>query len=362
MRSRRIMPAEVPGVTGTGHAHPGNAMVERLKTPSLAAEDTAACCPAHGLSVTDNPCRHPLIQWTTGRGERLVMSYTLRTNYHEQPAYRDAYFRFTAHAFAGTSFAAWYAKGGWNAHYQVFSLFDGADIVANVSVSTLTLLLDGHRATGVQFSAVGTLPAYRRQGLARRLMTHVLDHFAASTDLFFLFANASVLDFYPKFGFRLVQDYEFLAAMPKRSSQPVARPLDPHNAEDWRLLTQYAQHRLPVSQVWSATDYGHVLLYHALAKPHTLWYLEPLDTVMVCAVQNDVLDLYDIVSPRVWDIHAVLRGLPFPSVQWIRVHFTPDLLGLPTQALAREQRTLPFFVRGTFPLHQPCRFPAMGET
>jgi GNAT superfamily N-acetyltransferase len=168
------------------------------------------------------------------------MSYTLRVNYREQQAYRDAYFRFTAHVFAGTSFAAWYAKGGWNAHYQVFSLFDGADLVANVSVSTLAVLLAGQRARGIQFSAVGTLPASRRQGLSRQLMTHVLDHFAASTDMFFLFANASVLDFYPKFGFRLVQDYEFLAAMPQVSSQPVARPLDPHHAEDWRVLTQYA--------------------------------------------------------------------------------------------------------------------------
>jgi hypothetical protein len=84
--------------------------------------------------------------------------------------------------------------------------------------------------------------------------------------------------------------------------------------------------------------------------------------VIVAAVQDDVLDIYDIVSPHAWDIHAVLRGLRLPRIEWLRVHFTPDLLGLPTQAIAREQRTSPFFVRGTFPLHQPCRFPAMGET
>jgi predicted N-acetyltransferase YhbS len=290
------------------------------------------------------------------------MPYTLRTNYREQQAYRDAYFRFTSHVFAGTSFAAWYEKGGWNAHYQVFSLFDGEDVVANVSVSTLTVLLDGQRARGLQFSAVGTLPAYRRQGWSRQLMAHVLEQYAASTDLFFLFANASVLDFYPKFGFRLAQDYEFLAEMPEVSSQPVARALDPHNAEDWRVLAHYAHHRLPVSQVCSATDYGHIFLYHTLAKPHTLWYIEPLDTVIAAAVRGDVLDIYDIVSPQRWDIFAVLRGLQLSDIAWMRVHFTPDLLGLPTQAIARDQRACPFFVRGTFPLQQPFRFPAMGET
>jgi predicted N-acetyltransferase YhbS len=290
------------------------------------------------------------------------MPYTLRTNYRDQQAYRDAYFRFTPRVFNGVSFAPWYEKGGWNEHYQAFSLFDGDDIVANVAVSTLTLLLEGQRARGIQFSAVGTLPAYRRQGLARQLMTHVLSHYEASTDLFFLFANSTVLDFYPKFGFRLVQDYEFLAQMPALDSHPVARVLDPHNAEDWALLTHYAHHRLPVSQVFSATDDGHVFLYHALSKPYTLCHIEPLDTVMVYDVQDDVLHIYDVVSPHECDFLAVLGALRLPDVTWIRLHFTPDLIGLSTQAVARDQRIFPFFVHGAFPIHQPFCFPAMGET
>jgi predicted N-acetyltransferase YhbS len=290
------------------------------------------------------------------------MPYTLRTNYRDQPAYRDAYFRFTPRVFNGVSFSAWYEKEGWNEHYQVFSLFDGDDIVAHVSVSTLTLLLEGQRARGIQFSAVGTRPAYRRQGLARQLMTHVLSHYEASTDLFFLFANASVLDFYPKFGFRLVQDYEFLAEMPTLAFHPVARVLDPHNAEDWALLTHYAHHRLPVSQVCSATDDGHVFLYHALSKPYTLCYIQPLDTVIVYDVQGEVLNIYDIVSPDEYKFQAVLGGLRLPDVTWIRLHFTPDLIGLSTQVMARDQRAFPFFVRGALPIRQPFRFPAMGET
>ncbi len=290
------------------------------------------------------------------------MPYTLRADYRDQQTYRDAYFRFTPKVFDGVSFATWYEKGGWNEHYQVFSLFDGDEIVANVSVSILEMLLEGQRASGIQFSAVGTLPAYRRQGLSRRLMTHVLEHYEDSTDLFFLFANDSVLDFYPKFGFRLVQDDEFWAEMPELSSRPVARLLDPHNDDDWALLTHEAHHRRPVSQVYSATDYGHIFLYYALTRPNIVWYLKPLETVMAYEVQGDVLDIYDIASPHECDIYAVLCGLELPDVKHIRFHFTPDLIPIPTRAIARDQREFPFFVRGTFPLKQPFRFPSMGET
>ncbi len=292
----------------------------------------------------------------------MAMPYILRTDYRDQPAYRDAYFRFTPKVFDGVSFAEWHHKGGWNEHYQVFSLFDGDEIVSNVSVSVLTLLLVGQRARGIQFSAVGTLPSHRHQGLSRQLMTHVLEHYENSTDIFFLFANDSVLDFYPKFGFRLVQDYEFVAEMPELSSQPVARLLDPHYADDWSLLTHYAHHRRPISQVCSATDYGHIFLYYALTRTNSVWYLEPLETVIAYEIQGDVLDIYDIASPHECNIHAVLRGLKLPNIKHIRFHFTPDLISIPTHAIARDQREFPFFVRGTFPIRQPFRFPAMGET
>jgi hypothetical protein len=117
-----------------------------------------------------------------------------------------------------------------------------------------------------------------------------------------------------------------------------------------------------VSQVCSATDDGHVFLYHALSKPYTLCYIQPLDTVIVYDVQGEVLNIYDIVSPDEYKFQAVLGGLRLPDVTWIRLHFTPDLIGLSTQVIARDQRAFPFFVRGALPIRQPFRFPAMGET
>jgi hypothetical protein len=84
--------------------------------------------------------------------------------------------------------------------------------------------------------------------------------------------------------------------------------------------------------------------------------------VIVYDVQGEVLNIYDIVSPDEYKFQAVLGGLRLPDVTWIRLHFTPDLIGLSTQVMARDQRAFPFFVRGALPIRQPFRFPAMGET
>lgn len=137
-------------------------------------------------------------------------------------------------------------------------------------------------------------------------------------------------------------------------------------AMPYTLRTNYRDHtphhRLPISQVFSATNYGHIFLYDALTRPNIVWYLEPLDTVIACAVQGDVLDIYGIASPHACDLDAILRGLNVPGVAWIRFHFTPDLMPLPTREIARNQRESPFFVRGPLPMQRPFRFPAMGET
>ena len=47
-----------------------------------------------------------------------------------------------------------------------------------------------------------TRPGHRGRGLARRLMEEVLRDWSGRCDGMFLFANGTVLDFYPRFGFR----------------------------------------------------------------------------------------------------------------------------------------------------------------
>ncbi|MFA6941771.1 MAG: GNAT family N-acetyltransferase [Clostridiaceae bacterium] len=46
-----------------------------------------------------------------------------------------------------------------------------------------------------------TNPDFRNRGLAAALINHIIEKYEKEYDFIYLFANATVLDFYPKFGF-----------------------------------------------------------------------------------------------------------------------------------------------------------------
>ena len=52
--------------------------------------------------------------------------------------------------------------------------------------------------------------AYRRQGLAKKLMDHVVNQYKDSCDGFYLFANLYAVDFYDKCGFSREMEYRYL--------------------------------------------------------------------------------------------------------------------------------------------------------
>lgn len=100
----------------------------------------------------------------------------------------------------GLQLKAWADAGFWTSSYKCFAFVDDGKVVANVSGSTVTLFIDGKNVKAVQIGTVMTHPSYRGRGLSRQLMHTLLGHYD-EVDLFYLFANSTVLDFYPKFGF-----------------------------------------------------------------------------------------------------------------------------------------------------------------
>lgn len=108
----------------------------------------------------------------------------------------------------GFDFVKWHARGGWGEDYAPHALVDGGRVVANVSVNRMRFQTESGTKEGIQLGTVMTDPEYRGQGLGRALMECVLTRYAPGADGVYLFANDSVLDYYPKFGFRLAREYE----------------------------------------------------------------------------------------------------------------------------------------------------------
>jgi len=101
----------------------------------------------------------------------------------------------------GLDFEPWYNSGYWTTDYIPHVLLDGEVVVANVSVNIINILHDGQEKRYVQLGTIMTAPEYRNCGLSRWLMEKIIDEWQDKCDCMYLYANDSVIDFYPKFGF-----------------------------------------------------------------------------------------------------------------------------------------------------------------
>lgn len=166
--------------------------------------------------------------------------------YHERDS-REALNALVRGVF-GLDFTSWNSLGVLG-EYTPFTLFDGDRAVANVSASPMHLTVAGRQVEAIQIGTVATLPAYRRRGLIRQLIDAAHTHFGKSSEMSFLFANETVLDFYQQFGYRPVTVHRFSAAAPRLTVPEVpSRLLDLQEADDLALLRSLADRRTAVSE------------------------------------------------------------------------------------------------------------------
>ena len=185
-------------------------------------------------------------------------------NYASDPDLKNAFHVFISKVFPGIDFKTWDRLGYWKSNYIPYSLSQAGRISSNVGVSKMTVYVDGNKYQAVQLGAVGTLPEYRRQGLSRRLMDHVVKTYQADTDLIFLFANDSVMEFYPKFGFEYKMEQQFNDDSQIPVSDFAARKLDLTDSDDYHLLTNLIAKRQILTKRFGASGYGFITMWHIL--------------------------------------------------------------------------------------------------
>jgi len=285
-------------------------------------------------------------------------------NYRDDDQRREQFFELVAAVFSGADFRTWYDRGFWLDRYIPYSLVDNDRIIANVSVTLMPLLIDGRTLRGLQIGTVGTLPDYRGRGLSRRLMEHVIETYRDSVNLMFLFANDEVVRFYPKFGFDTYRESVFVSHRPVVPAASPARRLDLSRPAELALLKQRLDRRQPLSRLFGATDYAFITLWHALnIFPQKIYNLEHEGVIAFASCREGVLNIYDLVFEKSFDLEAVLSALVGDDgVKSVRWHFTPDVVPFPYDSLdAPEDSTL--FVRGPFsPGGGPFKFPFTAQT
>jgi predicted N-acetyltransferase YhbS len=215
------------------------------------------------------------------------MNYYVRIIRHSDHAWHDRFFDFEASVFraGGRTFPIWGARGGWVAGYDVFAAIVDNQIVSTVGRSAMRFVINGEERSGYQLGAVATPLGHRNRGLARLLMNKVLGELDAPDQPVILFANPTVLDFYPRFGFRRLSQARFVGHVDVRPSGTFAPSLDLARPIDRAWLADHCASAVAIGQHFAAQDYYPAMLFNLTHRPRTIIRLDLFGAVVI--VQQD---------------------------------------------------------------------------
>ena len=162
---------------------------------------------------------------------------------------------------------AWYETGCWQEGTRALTLFREREAVSSLFASSMELSWQGRQIPAVQIGGVMTAPPFRGQGCSRRLMEQVLALYPKQ--FVFLYANDTVREFYPRFGFEECPEYE--RQMPIASRPGKLRRIDPR--QERALLEELYRAGNPWAAL-SLREYPEVFLFncfHGWAEDLWLW-------------------------------------------------------------------------------------------
>ncbi|WP_246145535.1 GNAT family N-acetyltransferase [Bacillus rubiinfantis] len=230
----------------------------------------------------------------------------------------------------GLNFESWYENGFWGSHYVPFSYKEDNRIVANVSVNILDFIIEGKQHHALQIGTVMTHPDYQGRGLSKSLMNKVFEEFKGSYDFMYLFANDRVLDFYPKFGFKKVQEHQYWTDF-MRTGRPNSqlRKLDINNKDDLNFIYSFAKERIPVSNRFATSNAPGIFMYHCLnVFPNEIYFQESEQAILIFNHNDNEINIIDIISKQPVNIHHVLNDIANGEHDRIIFHYTPDYQGI----------------------------------
>ncbi|MBM5612107.1 GNAT family N-acetyltransferase [Listeria seeligeri] len=253
------------------------------------------------------------------------MNYQLISDYKDNELYRKT-FNDLAESIFDINFEEWYKQGFWNDKYVCYSYLDKNKVIANVSINKMDLIYQGNDYRALQIGTVMTHPDYRNQGLAQELINHVISKYEQDYDFFYLFANDTVLDFYPKFGFERVQESSFTVdatSLKKRNYK--IKKLNPDDESDFQLISRIVSNRVPLSSILDVKNSEDLLMFYLLiALRDAIYYIEELDAIVLYEQEEEDLYVLDIISTKKLDIVEVLGFLANKKIETIHVSFTPE--------------------------------------
>ena len=219
----------------------------------------------------------------------------LVSDYMRDDTLRHALNELTRKTF-GFDFEGWVTGGYFEGDYIPYSFMEDGKIISNVSANRMTFLQNGVERKYIQIGTVMTDEAYRRQGLAKKLMDHVVKQYRDSCDGFYLFANLNALDFYDKCGFSREAEYRYWIREEFCHSKSKGEHFIPVNTTDEQMKQKYRNmvRRSAVnSPLEQLNKFGLQMFY--TADMENVYYSSDMDCFIVAEMEGDTLLLQSLI-------------------------------------------------------------------
>jgi len=284
--------------------------------------------------------------------------YYFVKNYRDNNNYRQSFNNLTRKIY-GFDFEEWYQQGFWQDKYNPYSLIHKDEVIANASVNKMDFQVDGEIRHIIQIGTVMTEEAYRKKGLSKILIDLIIKEYEDQCDLIYLFANDSVLEFYPKFGFSQTEEYEYSRWFTKKENELASRKLDMKDENDKKIINRLVSNTLPVSEIAMIGNMGLVMFYLISFMSDHIYYIKDLELAVVAEIEEDILYVKDIFCEKYFDLNEVINTLMRKDNRKVILCFTPLDTSLYFCEIRKEANTT-LFIRGKNILGKGM-FPALSH-
>jgi len=295
----------------------------------------------------------------------------------------------------GFDFEQWYKDGYWSDSYVPHSLLVDGEVVANSSISIIDFDLNGQKRKYIQIGTVMTAPEYRGLGLSRFLMEKIMDEWKDKCDMLYLFANDSVLSFYPQFGFEKAEEYictintktkfhiPLLGGVPAGrggseghthsklrsgaggvvNSLQTAKKINMDNNQNRLTLIEKIKQAKPLTSFSMIDNIGLIMFYLTSFLKDNVYHIPEYDAYVIYEVDEDVLHLQDVFCAEELAFNDLLGNLVTDGINEVRLGFIPKNEGGFEKKVLEEDDTTLFVFGNDAELFKKSkvRFPVLSR-
>lgn len=261
-------------------------------------------------------------------------------DYRENKELRDSFNELAKKVF-NLEFEEWYRNGFWNEKYIPFSVVIDGKVVANVSVNKCDMNYNGEVLKLIQLGTVMTDPDYRGNGYAGMLMNEIMKEYEGKADGMYLYANDTVLEFYPKFGFHKKTEFQYSKHV-KNITNDVTEKIPMETPEDWAGMVDIMKTKARCGNMTLNGNEDLFMFYLSQFMKENVYYISSLDTHVIAEIDGDTLMIHAIFGEAAIDDVIASFG---SRIRNVILFFTPvDITGYEEKVVEEEDTT--FFVKG----------------